>query len=131
MFTAGSLPMNINSRGQFAFSKSTTMFGSTGQTGIWAQDANGQLTLVARVGDILEIAPGDLREILSMSGGVGERFISDSGQVAFRAILQDGTGIFISNRVATIPEPGSHTLFAPVLVGFARFARFRRRLTPR
>ena len=85
--------------------------------GIWGQDRNGDLRLVARVGQIVEVGPGDYREIASIvfaskTGGEDGRArgLNDLGQVVFRATFPDGSsGVFVSD-VLTVPEARSGTL---------------------
>ncbi len=95
--------------------------------GIWAQDPFGELTLIAREGDHLDVDDGpgtDLRTIDSLNfrkehgGEFGRRSgFNDLGQLAFWASFTDGTsGIFVSNLVA-VPEPSSLALL--VLAGVA------------
>ena len=72
---------------------------------------DGELELVARSGDTIEVAPGDVRTIqsLSMFTFHGDddgkaRGLNDLGQVAFKASFTDGTnGVFVSNVVAHLP----------------------------
>ena len=81
-------------------------------SGVWAQDRHGVLHLIARAGEMLDVAPGDTRqiEIIHLTG------LNDRGQLALSARFTDGSqGIFISNRVA-IPEPSLFALIAPVLL---------------
>jgi hypothetical protein len=82
--------------------------------GIWAQDRAGRLQLIASVGQVIQIAPGDEREIASLSftsksGGEDgrPRGFNDRGQIVFHATFADGTsGIFVSNALV-VPEPRS------------------------
>jgi hypothetical protein len=83
----------------------------TNDYGIWATDHEGQQQLIARKGDELELAPGDLRTISDLSfvgiaansNGWPSAF-NDLGQLAFWASFTDGTqGVFVSNKVAHIP----------------------------
>jgi len=91
------------------------------QRGIWAENGQGQLTLVARTGGALEVAPNDFREILRLyfapgSGNTGghRSGFDDIGGLAFTADFTDGTsGMFAYHPV---PEPSS---FAIVLAAFA------------
>ncbi len=85
--------------------------------GIWGQDRAGRLRLVASVGQMLQIGPGDQREIASLifaseTGGEDgkARGLNDRGQIVLRATFTDGTsGIFVSNAL-TAPEPSSAIL---------------------
>jgi hypothetical protein len=126
----------INADGRVAF---MSQLNSTVTTdgGIWAEDAAGELQLIVRTGDQIDVNPGpkvDLRTITDLrfggpkSTGYGRSGFNDLGQVAFWAHFADGSqGIFISNLVA-IPEPSTN-----VLVWAVSFcvARFRRRVTTR
>ena len=77
---------------------------STNDTGIWAEDPDGLLTLVAREGDLLEVAPGDQRTfaflnlILGSGGEDGKSSgFNDQGEVAFQALFTDGaSGVFVA-----------------------------------
>ncbi len=77
---------------------------ATNNTGIWAQDEAGILTLVVRSGDVIEVAPGDTRTVTGLSfiagsGGQDGRSsgFNDSGQVAFGAQFDDGSsGLFVA-----------------------------------
>ena len=101
--------------------------------GIWAEDVAGNLVLIARDGDLLEVAPGDVRTIQSLafqantgnSDGQPSGF-NDDGMIAFRARFADGSsGIFVSS-VASIPEPrlGFWTM---MLIGYAAGHCLRKR----
>jgi hypothetical protein len=96
-----------NRLGQVAFGAS-----AGGKAGIWAQDPAGYLRLVIRVGDQLEISPGEFREIAALgsaafasiahsTGSDGRsRSINDRGEIVFNATLSDGrTGVFVSDAV--------------------------------
>jgi len=102
--------------------------------GIWATDRTGALQLIARTGDLLEVAPGDFRTIIDFAdfldnyAGSGNSDgrpsgLNNLGQVAFGASFTDGaSGIFVSNRVA-VPEPSA---ISTILVG-ALCLNFHRR----
>ena len=74
--------------------------------GIWA-GSPGNLGLVVRAGDMLEVRPGVFRKITSLILGLypsgnedsrGSTF-NDAGQVVFAAVLEDGSeGIFVASR---------------------------------
>ena len=101
----------INESGQVAFG--SLLLGEaiddSNDIAIWAEDRQGELQLIAREGDTIEVAAGDFRTISELSafsfgGGptTGNRSqFNDFGQVAFSASFVDGTeGVFVSNRVA-------------------------------
>ncbi len=84
--------------------------------GLWATDTNGQLILVVREGDVIDVNSNplidDYRTIKSIILGLPQSGgedglaspISDAGQIAFWLTFTDDTsGIF----VAMVPEPGS------------------------
>jgi uncharacterized protein YjbI with pentapeptide repeats len=117
----------LNNSGQIAF------FGRTNYgRGIWATDRSGTLQLIAREGDLLEVAPGDIRRILelgfasSVSVYPGDRSFNDRGQIVFCASFSgDTSGIFVSNAVA-VPEPTAKLLSACcALIFFAFPKRFK------
>ena len=91
--------------------------------GIWAEDGGGNLVLIVRDGDSIEVAPGDVRTIESLafqanagnSDGQPSGY-SDNGMIAFRARFMDGTsGIFVSNT-ASVPEP-KLTIGIAIIIG--------------
>jgi hypothetical protein len=100
----------INRFGQVAFSVILSQADGS-KNSLWATDLDGDLTLIARVGDTLEAAPGDVRTIsgLSMLTNFGDddgrpRSMNDLGQIAFYAGFTDGSsGIFLSDAVAHLP----------------------------
>jgi hypothetical protein len=114
---------SLNARGQTVFFAELTGSGvdDSNDYGIWATDTNGLVHLIVRVGDPLEITPGDVRTVSAIgfifSGGTGNEDgrrsgFNDLGQFAFAASFVDGSqGIFVSNQVA-VPEPSSMTLAA-------------------
>ena len=107
-FCSTSDSLLLNDAGQTAFYTDLTGSGvdSTNDHGIWETGSTGALQLIARTGDMLEIAPGDIRTISSL-GGIANSGFNNLGQLAFYASFTDGTsGIFVSNRVA-VPEPSS------------------------
>ena len=102
----------INNTGQVAFLANEHQ----ANVGIWAQNLAGELKLIAKNGDVIDVDEGpgtDLRSISSLvlefgSINDGNRRgggFSDLGQIAFQAIFTDGSkAILVSDRVA-IPEP--------------------------
>ena len=99
----------MNAAGHVAFSASLvgSGVGSSNNRGLWAQDASGVLTLIARKGDSLEVAPGDFRTIgsgnpslrlVGRSGGQDGRptGLNDAGQLAVGISFTNGTsGILV------------------------------------
>lgn len=78
----------------------------------------GQLTIVARPGDSIQVAPGDFRTIstiqfeISGNASGGPTQLNDSGLVSIAATFTDGTsGVFVSNALA-VPEPSTLLLAA-------------------
>lgn len=128
----------INSSGQVSFNSLLRGNGITDSNdlAIWAVDRAGQLKLVVREGDSIEVAPGDFRtiaELVRSADGGGpsmgkSRTFNDLGQVAFHARFTDGTeGVFVSNLVA-VPEPAS---LVGISLPFAIAAVCHRRLKRR
>jgi len=147
--TAPDLPPNLNlflnvlgmvhnAAGQVAFQANIIPEGETRTigVGIWAQDRNGDLRLIARIGGQIDVDDGpgvDLRTIQdlpfqtfdggssNMTGNEDGRMsgFNDRGEVVFRASFTDGSqGVFVSNVVA-IPEPSSVMLLMSLLVCLA------------
>jgi hypothetical protein len=115
------LEPSLNAAGQTAFmATGYRQFEGTvldSAFGVWGQDRDGRLRLVASVGQLLEIEPGDHREIASLlfaSATGGEdgkaRGFNDAGQIVLRVTFTDGSsGVFVSNAL-TVPEPTSSLL---------------------
>lgn len=110
------LEPSMNAAGQTAFMATgydpTIAPGLSQSIGIWGEDRGGDLRLVIESGQWLEVAPGDLRQVASVSftsetgGQDGKpRGFNDAGQLAFYATFVDGSsGVFVSNLLA-VPEP--------------------------
>jgi hypothetical protein len=102
----------LNARGDIAFS--ATLIGpgidSDNDQGIWTRNELGILQLIAREGDLLEVASNDFRQIAALVyggdyGEPGRTVFNDAGQLVFAALFTDGSsGIFVSD-LAAIPEP--------------------------
>ena len=113
----------LNTPGQIAFSSQLAGSDFSGN-GIYATNLDGQLVEIARTGEMFDVnddpSVDDLREIESLGffanigdGNGGASPFNDRGQLAFQALFTDGTaGVFISNLVATLPEPTE-----PILLG--------------
>lgn len=103
---------SLNGFDQMAFPATLTDLQSGANTGsLWATDLDGNLVMIARSGQDLEVGPGDVRTISSllMIANHGDddgrpRSMNDLGQVVFSANFTNGTtGIFLSNAVAHLP----------------------------
>jgi hypothetical protein len=117
-------PPALNDAGQIAFISSLAGSGvtSTNRQGIWATDRLGDLQLIARTGDLLEVAPGDFRMIRDLVFDSSRGF-NKLGQLLFWASFTDASeGIFISNLVA-IPEPASLLLVVSAVPAASAFRR--------
>ena len=129
----------LNLGGQTAFY--ARLFGTgidgSNDEGIWAEDANGLLQLIAREGDLLDVSDNpslpDLRTIASLgflprdfgsaNAAGGPSSFSDLGRVVFQAWFTDGSsGVFVSNVVG-IPEPSTLALFVLALPTSLAFRR--------
>jgi hypothetical protein len=118
-----SVGVALNAAGHAAFFTSVTGGGvtSTNNTGLWAQDQNGNLRLVLREGELFEVAPGDFRTISFITfqsqsaGGEGlARGFNDNYQLALHLNFTNNTsGIFVAQ--VSVPEPGTIVLAMAVL----------------
>ena len=108
----------LNLSGQTAFRArlSGVSVSESNDEGVWAEDRLGELTLIAREGDQLDVDEGpqtDLRTISKIafapSSGNEDGYsngFNDRGQVAFTAQFTDGSsGVFVSNLVAEPFDP--------------------------
>ncbi len=104
----------MNANGQVAITAWVTGEGVDGSNnfGVWAEDRNGLLTLVIREGDQIEVAPGDVRTVLSVVMNTGETPVSggedgrrmnfnDAGQLAFRVTFTDFSGGILVSSFST------------------------------
>jgi len=139
-FKATSLRMNA--RGDLAF-LTTLQSGvggvdSTNENGIWYYHFDSdELLLVAREGDLFEVADGDSRLVLNLFLGNGEsggadgrsRVLNDEGRLLFQLGFDDGTG----GLFTVVPEPSSFllSLLGLLPLGWMACVRWRGRQTPR
>jgi hypothetical protein len=108
---SGGLNRAINGAGQVAFEAFFNAPGGAGG-GLFAQDASGVIQLIARTGQSIQIAPGDVRTIETLqiinTGPTGNQdgratFFNDQGHLAFRATFTDAEetdAILVSDGVA-------------------------------
>ncbi len=120
---------SINGLGQAAFTSTL----SDNTSALYAEDLSGELKLIVRTGDLLDVSDDplmpDWREVRSFEfiGGSGNQdgrgsAFNERGQLAFSASFTDNShGVFISNLVA-IPEPtsASYVAIALTLLGMRR-----------
>ncbi len=94
LFNAGPGPvMNASGRVAFRASLQGAVDGSN-NAGIWMEDGAGGLTLIVRKGDVLEVAPGDMRTVTDLGSQIG---YNDLHQVSFTAMFSGGTsGVFVT-----------------------------------
>lgn len=131
---------SINIHGQVAFYGYVSGPGitSANNEGIWATDTDGQLRLVVREGDQIEVAPGVFKTVADNSftfhpfpsGGQDglARWFNDRGEVAFRVWFTDNSqGLF----VARVPEPASIALISAGILLFSRHGRRARSTSAR
>ncbi len=116
------LDFALNGLGQAAFVAGL----SDNSTALYAEDLSGDLTLIVRTGDLLDVSDDplmpDLREVQSFEfiGGSGNQdgrrsAFNERGQLAFTASFTDGSqGVFVSDLVA-VPEPTSAVFIAVAL----------------
>jgi hypothetical protein len=123
----------LNSQGRLAF-MNTLKSGGGGVTidnyvGIWAEDIDGVLRLIARTGDVVDVDDGplaDLRTISELSfiaaGNEDDGWptgFNARGDVAYFAAFTDGSaGVFVSS-LAAVPEAASWRLALVGTIGLA------------
>jgi hypothetical protein len=74
--------------------------------------ANGELVMLAREGDVIEVAPGDFRTILEIEGVQSGDTLNDQRQVTFGVRFVGGTRGILQ---ASVPEPAAAALLFAVL----------------
>lgn len=98
----------LNSRGQVAFLGAVS--GESLFSGLWATAPDGELVLVVKSGDEIEVSPGDTRTISllrlpTQTGGEDGRPspFNDIGQLVFTATFTDGSSaVILSEEVAQL-----------------------------
>jgi hypothetical protein len=113
----------IDEAGMFALIDTVSNGTSTSEAIFVTNPATGQLELLVKQGDSLEVAPGIFKIISDLTVGFGPSSQSANAQhqLTFTATFTDGTsGAFI----AAVPEPSSVALLS--VAGFAVFFGFAR-----
>jgi hypothetical protein len=116
----------VNSSGAIAFTglleTGAGGVNASNNFGLWAEDATGRLTLVARHGDLLEVAPGDTRTLSALiyinrggSVGRGTAFNNDHA-LTFLAGFADGSWGIIAATLTPVPEPASWVVLAGLAI---------------
>jgi hypothetical protein len=108
----------MNNRGQIAFSAQMTgPLHSFNDDGIWAQDIFGNLRLIAREGDYVDLSGGantDVRRIANLSllaanGGRGPGDLpyafNNAGEIAFQITFYDQSQAIVVSNLLAVPEP--------------------------
>lgn len=124
--------ITTNNAGQAVFGATLTGEGidNTNNLGIWAEDRSGELKLIVRTGDFVQVAPGDNRQIEAFyfwgsynnHSGLPSGF-NDRGELTFLASFADGSqGILVSNAVA-VPEPAAIVLLSITLLAASTLRR--------
>jgi hypothetical protein len=114
MRTVGGRPF-INDRGQIGFRAELAGLGinESNDEGIWIQDAQGVLQLIAREGQDVNItndSAGLSTQNIAGLGYVGQNSFNARGELAFTASFTDGSeGVFVSSLVV-VPEPSGLAL---------------------
>ena len=98
--------VNINDQGQVAFG---ARFGGSATPifafdGIFSTDPLGDVVSIITAGELLEVAPGDAREVLDL-GFVAGAALNDLGDLVFRARFTDNSEGIFSASLATTPVP--------------------------
>ena len=115
----------VNANGMLAFTVGLTGAGVTASNDIALfAGMPGDIHLIAREGDFLEVTPGDLRKVHSIQFGTPpnslEYAINDSDQIVTGIRFTDGTDVIF--RV-TVPEPASIPLLTSALLLLPRRRR--------
>jgi hypothetical protein len=118
----------VNADGQvafFGFLRGPGIDPNLNDRGIWAETPGGQLTLIARRGDYFTDGSGGTIRLDGLQ--FDKPGFGSNGYVAFKASLfgTNTSGIYVSNIVASAPEPNSIALAVISLVAFAITYRSR------
>jgi hypothetical protein len=110
-----------------------TGVGTTNDSSLWQWDPSAGLNLVAREGDLFEVASGDFRTISGWTlrfqpdGGGATASLNDNGVAAFYLSFTDGSRAAVRMNLFAVPEPGSLGVLGLIAVGVASRLRRRRK----
>ena len=125
----------INAAGQMIFTGTVASPGEPSDSAIFGYDPQTGLRLLVRSGDLLQIGPGEVERVLSVSLGTdaattagGEdglgADLNGAGEFAFIATLTNGQSVTDGVFLASIPEPiAAPACGALLLCAFARRSR--------
>jgi hypothetical protein len=122
----------LNGRGELAF-RGRYSFAAQGVTGIFFVSAGGVVEPVLRTGDLVEVAPGDIRQVstiaeLQRSREIApRRSFNDRGEIAIGVGFSDGSGAIVKARVRRPRACGIGVELALLAPLAARATRARRR----
>ncbi|HEY4313291.1 MAG TPA: choice-of-anchor tandem repeat NxxGxxAF-containing protein [Pirellulales bacterium] len=111
-------PLMVNGLSHFTMNSIGDVIAQLSDNSIIGESTAGQLMVIARPGDSIQVAPGDFRtiqSIVTVAGGEtsgGATALNDMGLVTFTATFTDGSmGTFVSSALA-VPEPSTVCLGA-------------------
>lgn len=116
---SGLLPPCLNRAGRVVFGASDSPDGSSLDqgAGLWFVNNAGDLQLLIRQGDTIEVAPSDSRVLSNVvfKGGSGgsdgiPRGLNDQGEVVFLALFTDGTSAIVRTHLDAGPDSISPTV---------------------
>ncbi|MEX2317937.1 MAG: dockerin type I repeat-containing protein [Pirellulales bacterium] len=88
-----------NNRGQLIVAATLQGVSAQSNYGIWATDVGGPLQLIVRIGDMIEVSPGELRTIKNLL----QAKLAENGDVIIAVDFTDGTGgLITSHRVLVL-----------------------------
>ncbi len=128
------VPFQMNHTNQIAFLATINGASTNNDSGIWATDKNGNLVLVVREGEQVQVSPGVFRTVRSISfvdssqSNGAESAWTDQSYLAYTLNFTDSTsGIFIS----AVPEPSSLLLAALGVASLLGCSTWRRSASSR
>ena len=127
----------LNQNGQIAFlgEVSHPAEANRRRRGIWAEDKNGSVQLIALEGEPFLLSHDDSRlltglEFIGNNSEVANPTLgfNDSGQLTFKAIFSDNSQAVILSNAVAIPEPSTlqFLMLTPILLRILRIVRGRK-----